>query len=66
MSSGYITVEDYIKNYEPQYEDEVEEQAVELGPWMDEKERHLGLAPAFNDAGQKVYQKGILAWAFSR
>ncbi|MGD9921052.1 MAG: hypothetical protein AB7V13_06350 [Pseudorhodoplanes sp.] len=65
MSGAYITIEDYIKNYEPHYGDEVEEQAAELGPWMDEKERLLELSPVFNEAKQRVYQKGLVAWAFS-
>lgn len=66
MSSGYTTVEDYIKNYEPHYRDEVEEQAAELGPWMAAREKDLGLAPAYNEAGHRVFQKGLVAWAFSR
>jgi len=66
MSSAYITIEDYIKNYEPHYSDEVEEQAAELGPWMEAREKDLGLAPAYNEAGRRVFQKGLVAWAFSR
>ena len=66
MSSGYITVEDYIKNYEPHYGNEVEEQAGELGPWMEEREKHLGLTPVYNEAGRRLFQKTLIAWAFSR
>lgn len=66
MSSGYITVEDYIKNYEPHYRDEVEEQAAELGPWIEDREKDLGLTAVYNEAGRRVFQKGLVAWAFSR
>jgi hypothetical protein len=66
MSSGYITIEDYIKNYEPHFRDGVEEQAAELGPWMEAREQALGLAPVYNEAGRRVFQKGLVAWAFSR
>ncbi|GLI94976.1 hypothetical protein LMG27198_39680 [Methylocystis echinoides] len=66
MSNGCLTVEDYINAYEPQYADEVEIQAAELEPWIEERERQLDLHPMFNDVGQRVYQKGLVAWAFSR
>lgn len=66
MANGYLTVEEYVKAYEPQYADEIEIQAADLEPWMQERERELDLLPAYNDAGQRVYQKGLVAWAFSR
>ncbi|MGJ0391904.1 MAG: hypothetical protein ACR650_03975 [Methylocystis sp.] len=65
MSNGYLTVEEYINAYAPDHVDEIEIQAADLEPWIEGKEKQLDLAPAFNDAGQRVYQKGLVAWAFS-
>ena len=65
MSGAYITIEDYIKNDEPHYGDEVGEQSAELGPWMEAREKDLGLTPVYNEAGHRVFQKGLVAWAFS-
>jgi hypothetical protein len=64
-NDGYLTVEGYIKAYEPYFADEVEIQANDLEPWIEERERELDLSPTYNDAGQRVYQKGLVAWAFS-
>lgn len=64
MINGYLTVEEYINAYEPQYADEIEIQSADLAPWIEDKEKQLDIAPAFNDAGQRVYQKGLIAWAW--
>lgn len=64
MTNGYMTVEEYIKAHEPYHVDEIEIQAADLEPWIENKEKHLDIAPAFNDAGQRVYQKGLIAWAW--
>lgn len=61
-----VTIQDYINTYEPQYAGEVEIQTAELMPWIEDKERQLNIFPVVNDAGQRVYQKALVAWAFSR
>lgn len=66
MSRDYIAIEEYIKNYEPHYKAEAEEQSAELGPWMEAREKDLGLAPVYDEAGHRIFQKGLVAWAFSR
>lgn len=66
MNAGYIAIEDYIRDYEPYYGDEVKSQSEELSPWIEEREKDLGLAASWDEAGKRVFQKGLVAWAFSR
>ncbi|MGJ0510447.1 MAG: hypothetical protein ACR652_25655 [Methylocystis sp.] len=65
MAGGYITIEDYIRGFEPFFIEEIGEQAKELGPWIEEREKELGLPFIYDKAGQRLFQKGLVAWAFS-
>lgn len=65
VSNSYLTVAEYISKYEPFFIDEIEIQAADLEPWMQERERRLDISPAFNEAGQRVYNIGLIDWAWN-